>query len=958
MATTYYLNAGSPTETQDGLTPGTGYHTLAGLLASAITLLDGDTIEFVDNGVIDDSASGLISVGTSVTLKSWSGNTNKPTWKVPSVLSYSGLIFNAFDINLTTALVASWSAIQFSGTTDIDIERCKINKWVSIPISDAARTKFENNILDQGEAWIDNSFSHNNIEYCYINNNDSYKGYLGIFTPVDVTISKVRILNNTYLNCDGTFEGDVKFDWQVLGAVTDGLSDYNIDYNCVAGDNPIPSEYVGVHNIPATNPKLTDAAGGDFTLQSDSPCINAGVDNSSESSVPTNDYIGTSRPQGAHTDIGAYEELLGTSPSILVQPDSLTKIVGQSAFFSVDATGTNPLAYQWKKDASSIADATFSSYSIASVLVSNDGSYVVNVSNAAGNIDSSAAVLTVLSPASISVQPSPLTRIVGQDATFSVTASGTSPLIYQWKKDSLVILDATFSSYIIGSVITSDAGSYKVTVDNTCSSPIDSDPAILTILVPASISVQPSPLTKIVGQSAFFSIDATGTNPLTYQWKKNNAPISDATLSSYSIASISSGDAGSYKVTIDNTCSSPIDSSTAALTVLTPASISVQPSPLTKIVGQDATFSVTASGTSPFTYLWKKDNTTIPGATSSSYIIGSVSIGSAGSYKVTVDNTCSSPIDSNSATLTILVPASISVQPVSLTKMAGQSAAFSVTASGTSPLIYQWKKDNTPISDATFSSYSIASVSSTDAGSYKVTVDNTCSLPIDSTTATLIVHTPPAITLQPVSIIRAEETSALFTMGASGDAPSFQWRKNGIDIPMATSSSYLIPNVVPTDAGSYMNHVTNAYGTADTSSATLTVVLDSPVITNQPYDTSAYSGGSARFGVTATSSVGTVYYQWHKKNHAIHGATDATYSIPVVIKSDEDTYLVTVSDAFNSIDSSSVYLTVLDSFPKEWVVPDGSETIGPGGRKYKTSIASIMDGTHNVSLGSYQVVDF
>jgi outer membrane protein assembly factor BamB len=84
------------------------------------------------------------------------------------------------------------------------------------------------------------------------------------------------------------------------------------------------------------------------------------------------------------------------APQITAQPSSQTVAVGQTAIFSVAATGSAPLAYQWSKDGSSITGATASSYTTPAAQLSDTGaSFTVVVSNAAGEASSNAAKLTV-----------------------------------------------------------------------------------------------------------------------------------------------------------------------------------------------------------------------------------------------------------------------------------------------------------------------------------------------------------------------------------------------------------------------------------------------------------------------------------------------------------------------------------------------------------------------------------
>ena len=171
------------------------------------------------------------------------------------------------------------------------------------------------------------------------------------------------------------------------------------------------------------------------------------------------------------------------APSITMQPQSQTVTAGQNVKFSVTATGYGPLSYQWYIGSTSISGATASSYSITNVQAGNAGTYTVTVSNGTlPNAKSNRAVLTVNpAPPSITTQPQSQTAMPGQNVKFSVVATGTAPLSYQWYKDSIAIPGATSSSYSISKVQSSNAGTYTVTVSNGILPNAKSNGAILTV---------------------------------------------------------------------------------------------------------------------------------------------------------------------------------------------------------------------------------------------------------------------------------------------------------------------------------------------------------------------------------------------------------------------------------------------------------------------------------------------
>ncbi|MCG2679136.1 MAG: immunoglobulin domain-containing protein, partial [Kiritimatiellae bacterium] len=165
--------------------------------------------------------------------------------------------------------------------------------------------------------------------------------------------------------------------------------------------------------------------------------------------------------------------------------------------------------------------------------------------------------------------------------------------------------------------------------------------------------------------------------------------------------------------------------------------------------GTAASFTVGASGTAPLYYQWQKNTVNIGSATSATYTIPSVASGDAGSYRCLVSNMVNA-VTSALATLTVNAPAAITTQPISLTNNPGSSASFTVVASGTAPLYYQWQKNTVNIGSATNATYTIGSVASGDAGNYRCLVSNVVNA-VTSAVATLMVNTPAAITTQPVS---------------------------------------------------------------------------------------------------------------------------------------------------------------------------------------------------------------
>ncbi len=331
-------------------------------------------------------------------------------------------------------------------------------------------------------------------------------------------------------------------------------------------------------------------------------------------------------------------------------PQSQTACLNGIVTFDVVHGGTGPFTYQWRKNGVVISGATQPTYTIDPVIASSAGNYSVTVSNACSSPTSGSGTLTVnasqFAP-TITTQPASQAICFGNPVTFSVVASGTAPLSYQWTKDGVNIPGATSSSYTDPSVQASDAGGYAVVVTNTCGSRT-SQTATLTAMQAVSITTQPVGQTVCPGAPVSFSVVATGSPTITYQWRRNFVNIPGATSATYSIAAVQAADAGDYTVLVTNPCGT-VGSAVATLTVLTQPSISVQPSPQTICVGDPVTFSVTAVGSAPLGYQWRKNGVNIGGATGPSYSIAAVQATDAGNYSVVVTNACGSATSQDAA---------------------------------------------------------------------------------------------------------------------------------------------------------------------------------------------------------------------------------------------------------------------------------------------------------------------
>ena len=261
-------------------------------------------------------------------------------------------------------------------------------------------------------------------------------------------------------------------------------------------------------------------------------------------------------------------------------------------------------------------------------------------------------------------------------------------------------------------------------------------------------------------------------------------------------------------------------------------------------------------------------------------------------------------------------------QPVSNIQVRGQPASFWVAATGNAPLSYQWQKNGVNIPDATASWYTVPAAALADNGATFRAVVGNPSGSVTSAPATLTVAAAPAgptITAQPADQAVVAGQPVNFTVAASGSLPlSYQWKKNGMDIPGATAASFTMPAAISPDCGaSFTVLITNGSGSVTSTRATLTVTpaAAAPIILKNPERARVLTGQKASFSVTAWSA-SPMSYQWQKGTFTgtiedIPGATEATYTTPLTTLADHLTmFRCVVSNSAGNVTSAIEMLFV------------------------------------------------
>jgi hypothetical protein len=206
---------------------------------------------------------------------------------------------------------------------------------------------------------------------------------------------------------------------------------------------------------------------------------------------------------------------VNVAPAITTQPQNQNVNQSSNATFSVVATGTPAPSYQWRFNSTNISGATDSTYTRSNAQPADVGSYSVVVSNAAGSLTSSNAILTVNVPPVITTQPQSLSATVGSNACFWVVVTGPPAPSYQWRLNGTNLAYATASAYTCNNAQTKDAGSYSVVVSNIAGTVTSTD-AVLTVTQPSQpqidwIAITPEGQIKlqVSGTPGHYAIEAT-----------------------------------------------------------------------------------------------------------------------------------------------------------------------------------------------------------------------------------------------------------------------------------------------------------------------------------------------------------------------------------------------------------------------------------------------------------------
>ncbi len=634
-------------------------------------------------------------------------------------------------------------------------------------------------------------------------------------------------------------------------------------------------------------------------------------------------------------------------PAITAQPTNQTLLVGMAANFTVGAATNALLFYQWQDNGTNLSDggkisgSTTGSLTVSNVTAANAGNYSVIVSNAAGVIVSSNALLTIVSsPPVIVLQPTNQAVLPGAPASFSVAAIGDTPYFYHWQHSGTnLISGATFSgvttsTLAISSVSPANAGVYSVIVSNSLGSTASTGALLSVIPVTApGVALSTlcsftggngaflySPLTQgndgylygttleggANGYGAVFKAGTNGTLATQFSFNYNNGgyPYAGLVLGNDSYFYGATYEGGTYG---DGTIFKMTSAGSVAFQIqlndqngLFPVSGLVQGTDGNFYgttleggnYGYGTIFKTTRAG--GLTTLVSFNNT--DGAYPSSVLVQ----GTDGNFYGTTEN--------GGAT--------------------GNGTIFKVSPAGAFTLLYSFTGGNdgaVPVpglvrgNDGNFYGNTITGGSGGYGTIFQVTPAGALS--------TLYSFTNGSDGANPWGgLMQASDGNLYGTTQSGGNygyGTVFQIAPDGPLSPLVQFDNYngANPSAALIQANDGNLYGTTLQGGSAGEGAIFKLNISGPLqITGQPADQAAYLGGTARFTV-ATFGSAPVFYQWQQdginltNGGNISGATSATLTLSNVTVDDAALYSVVASNSLNSVTSDDAVLEVIFSPP-------------------------------------------
>jgi beta-galactosidase len=643
------------------------------------------------------------------------------------------------------------------------------------------------------------------------------------------------------------------------------------------------------------------------------------------------------------------------APVIIVPPVGQATTSGYPATFSVVASGSGTLSYQWSDAKGPIVGATSATYTTPATTAADNGdTYTVTISSSNGTVSSTPVTLSVDAPANVVITTQPVSQAVvdGQSATLSMAATGSPTITYQWYQvGSGAIAGATGATYITPVFTAAGNTSFYAVVTNDLGS-VQSSTALVTVdaATPVSVATQPASTIVPVNEPVQFTAVVAGSAPYTYQWQFTPAGGTATILTSgtqlsntltYTIPAVSAANVGAYTVTVNNAAGAPVTSNAANIT-LAPPGVNLA---LDALATASSSQNACTDGTTSPPYsgpnclgaenavdgsLSTRWGSAVANAPPTPAIPGvdpswlQIDLGSTQSFNTVVINWENAYATQYQILYTNQDPSTNPTWSVAYANNAGAGGTETLNFPSVSGRyirlqgiqratqygysVYEFQVYNVPQCGGASERYTV------NQSNASLVKDNLTGL---TWTRTVQTDTTPGSQFTGVNA-QAYCAGINMRVPTQSEAQSISGVNNATCAFSGGTWSTWTSTVDPNDStksavvnfdGSSAYQVTSNYP-GETLCASGTDAGAAPTITAQPANQSVTLGQAATFNVAATG-LGSLSYQWSENGNAIAGATSSSYTTPATTAADNGaSFSVAVGDVFGAITSNAATLAV------------------------------------------------
>lgn len=574
---------------------------------------------------------------------------------------------------------------------------------------------------------------------------------------------------------------------------------------------------------------------------------------------------------GGLNDTATRTVTIQAPPVALITPNGPTSFCNGD---SVILAGSGGTVYHWSTG--QVSD---------NITVRVSGTYTLTADNTCGSAVSTPITVTVTRPVD-TITALGATTFCNGDSVILQANTGNG-LIYQWRKNGQIIINATGSTYTAKTT-----GNYTVNVtDNGCRG-LSNVIAVTVDPIPnATVTVSSS---TVICSGDSLKLTAPNNAANTYQWMRNGTNITGATTNIYYAHT-----AGTYTVFITRNGCSAISNGITVTVNPTPAPVIVT-SGSNAVCAGDSVLLTTQSGAG-YSYQWLLGGTAITGATSETFYAKT-----QGSYTVTISALGCSGTSTAQSIIVNPTPTANAGSGATLVGCNAPSATLgdggSTATGGTGPYHYVWSPASS-LSNDTIASPTVSHLGSTQTYTLVVTDANGCTATSSATVTVTGSHVAISVTLTGDSAWCFGTTNSL-TMAATvtggTGTVTYQWSP-ATDLSSTNTATTI---ATPTAVGTYTYNVigTDALSCQAGTSVTINIYPQPTATITANNSTNPCSGDTVNFSANTGSGYS---YQWLDNNNPISGATNVNFATATA-----GSYSVSVSEGICSATSTAIPVTV------------------------------------------------